>query len=854
MKRKSSGPSPRALLDSFVKTMVDALARAWGGPALAQKVQHAGLPGASGPWLAALTETPVEPRVEGSPARLAALERSLQNWLRNLQVAGTGDFRVAFRLAPPPPPSLNENGAVQAMPAEGWDLHYLLQARDDPSLLLPATAVWQAGGDIIKDLGRRLEQPQEQLLAGLGYAAQLYPPITRSLQRATPDELPLSTEEAFGFLREAAPLLEQSGFGVLVPPWWNRPGSRLGLRLRARPRRGTSDVVAGSGLGQRAADRIPVGCCGGRYDADAGGVRDAGGAQVAPGAGARAVGATGCRAGQRGPAFLAIAAVIRRGLAAGDAADGPCAGDGTAGLLVETVEFEGWLQEWVERLRSHDQVTTLPQPAGLRGQLRPYQVYGYSWLEFLRRYGLGACLADDMGLGKSIETIALLQRDNEQGAAAGPVLLICPTSVVGNWQREVQRFAPDLTVWVHQGNQRLRDVEFAGAAAEHDLVLTSYPLVRRDAGSLAAVSWRGVILDEAQNIKNPETQQTQAIHHLPAGFRIALTGTPVENRLAELWSIMQFLNPGFLGARARFRRNYAVPIERYADEAAGQRLRDLVGPFILRRVKTDPRVIQDLPDKLEMKVYCNLSEEQASLYQAVVEESLAQVEEAEGIDRRGQVLAMLMKLKQVCDHPALFLHQMGPATGAGQTAGSVADLEDRSGKLDRLVEMLEEALAAGDRALIFTQFAEMGRVLHGYLPMALGCPALFLHGGVPAAQRDQIVARFQSAGGPPIFILSLKAGGVGLNLTHANHVFHFDRWWNPAVEDQATDRAFRIGQTRNVQVHKFVSIGTLEEKIDDLIENKRRLAQSIIGAGENWLTEISTDQLRELVALRREQP
>jgi SNF2 family DNA or RNA helicase len=309
---------------------------------------------------------------------------------------------------------------------------------------------------------------------------------------------------------------------------------------------------------------------------------------------------------------------------------------------------------------------------------------------------------------------------------------------------------------------------------------------------------------------------------------------------------MHFLNPGYLGPRERFRRDFAVPIERYADKAASERLRQLVGPFILRRVKTDPRVIQDLPDKLEMKVYCTLTQEQASLYQATVDESMNAVELAEGIDRRGQVLAMLLKLKQVCDHPALFLHQVTPGSPAG-----ALQLAERSGKLDRLVEMLEEALSAGDSALIFTQFAEMGHALHAYLPQALGRPALFLHGGTPVAQRNEMVARFQAEGGPPLFILSLKAGGVGLNLTQANHVFHFDRWWNPAVEDQATDRAFRIGQRRNVQVHKFISAGTLEEMIDEMIENKRGLAKSIVGSGENWLTELSTDQLRALVMLRK---
>jgi SNF2 family DNA or RNA helicase len=311
---------------------------------------------------------------------------------------------------------------------------------------------------------------------------------------------------------------------------------------------------------------------------------------------------------------------------------------------------------------------------------------------------------------------------------------------------------------------------------------------------------------------------------------------------------MHFLNPGYLGAREYFRQNFALPIERYGEEEAIQRLKKMASPFILRRVKTDPRVIQDLPEKQEMKVYCNLTEEQATLYESVVQKVMERLAEAEGIERKGLVLSMLMQLKQVCNHPAQFLHQIGD----GQKVELESDTP-RSGKLVRLTEMLEEAVSVGDRTLIFTQFAEMGQLLKEHLQEALGVSTLFLYGGTPAKKREVMIKRFQDEdNGPPIFILSLKAGGTGLNLTRANHVFHFDRWWNPAVENQATDRAFRIGQTRNVQVHKFICVGTMEEMIDEMIESKKALAQSIIGGGENWLTELSTDELRDLVTLRRE--
>ncbi|MBA4399177.1 MAG: hypothetical protein C0396_04825 [Anaerolinea sp.] len=360
------------------------------------------------------------------------------------------------------------------------------------------------------------------------------------------------------------------------------------------------------------------------------------------------------------------------------------------------------------------------------------------------------------------------------------------------------------------------------------------------------MTWYGVILDEAQNIKNPSAKQTQAARKLKSTFRLALTGTPVENRLNELWSIMQFLNPGYLNSLEKFRREFAIPIERFGDHEATALLKQMVGPFILRRLKSDPRVIQDLPEKLEMKELCYLSEEQATLYEAVVQESLKKVAESDGLERRGLVLAMLTRLKQVCNHPAQFLKQpLERETGGNHVNG-------RSGKLTRLTEMLEEVISAGDRALVFTQYAEMGHLLNQYLPQMLNVPVYYLHGGTPVSVRDQLVTRFQEdSSAPPIFILSLKAGGFGLNLTAASHVFHYDRWWNPAVENQATDRAYRIGQQQNVQVHKFITLGTLEERIDEMIEAKIGLADSVIGGGEDWLTEFSTDELRDLVTLRR---
>ena len=756
--------------------------------------------------------------------------------MRNLHVAGDTAFRIAFRLQAP------------ALQKEPWQLHYLIQAKDDPSLLIPASEVWKKTKGALTHLGHRFEQPQEKLLTGLGYAARLFPPITNSLKGKLPTELSVDTHGAYAFLRETAPLLEGAGFGVLVPPWWNKKGARLGVKVRMKSKKeaGAAGIMTMEklvdyqwqlALGETeltekefktlAKLKSPLVQIRGQWV-----TLDAEQIEAA------------IRFWEQGQTQgeMSLLDALKLGLG-GETSAG--------GLPVDGVESDGWLGEWMEQFTQSDRLEQLDQPITLIGQLRPYQLYGYSWLAFLRKWGLGACLADDMGLGKTIQTISLLLREKERlGKLPAPVLLIAPTSVVTNWEREIDRFGPELQTYVHRGAGRLRGDSMRAAVQGKDVMLTSYPVARLDAESIQSVNWLAVILDEAQNIKNPSAKQTQVIRKFKAEFRIALTGTPVENRLSELWSIMHFLNPGYLGARTQFRKNFALPIERYHDEDALKQLKQLTTPFILRRVKTDPRVISDLPEKVETKVYCNLTEEQATLYEAVVQDAMKRIEEEEGMQRRGLVLSMLMQLKQICNHPVQYLHQT--RRNKKGTSIPLNDLKGRSGKLERLGELLEEVLADGDRALIFTQFSEMGEMLANYLPGAFGAATQFLHGGTSTKARDQMVKRFQEEEhAPSIFILSLKAGGTGLNLTRANHVFHFDRWWNPAVEDQATDRAFRIGQKRNVQVHKFVTTGTLEEMIDDMIETKKGLAQAVVGSGENWITEMSTAELRRVVALRR---
>ena len=815
--------SPRNLLTHFLNTFCDSLARAWGKSSAPKFNRTDDAPAHR--WIEALFSE--DASIKLSSNQMQNLAFSHRAWMRNLHVAGDAAFRIAFRL---------ESPTVQNDP---WQLHYLIQAKDDPSLLIPAEEVWKKTRGVLTHLGHRFEQPQEKLLAGLGYAARLFPPVAESLKNKRPTELLVNTGGAYTFLRETAPLLEGAGFGILVPPWWNKKGARLGVKVKMKskndnvsPGRMSMDNLIDYqwklSLGETeltedefktlAKLKSPLVQIRGQWvtlDAE----------QIEA--------AIKFWDKQNIEGEINLLEAMRLGLG-GETSAG--------GLPIDSVEAEGWLSEWLERFSQSEKLEELSQPEGLLGQLRPYQKYGYSWLTFLRRWGLGACLADDMGLGKTIQTISMLVHEKElTGKLSAPALLIAPTSVVTNWEREISKFAPGLQTYVHRGADRLKGKSFHEAIKDRDVVLTSYPVARLDGESIQSTKWLAVILDEAQNIKNPETKQTREIRKIDAEFRVALTGTPVENRLSELWSIMHFLNPGYLGTRKAFRDNFALPIERYHDETALAQLKQLTAPFILRRVKTDPRVISDLPEKVETKVYCTLTEEQATLYEAVVQDVMKRIEEEEGIQRRGLVLSMMMQLKQICNHPVQYLHQMGDTAIGG-----------RSGKLERLGELMEEMLAEGDRALIFTQFAEMGQILADYLPGAFGAATQFLHGSTSAKARDLMVKRFQEdEHAPPMFILSLKAGGTGLNLTRANHVFHFDRWWNPAVEDQATDRAFRIGQKRNVQVHKFVTTGTLEEMIDDMIESKKGLAQAVVGSGESWLTEMSTDELRKVVSLRR---
>jgi hypothetical protein len=844
---RAAGSSPEAVVRHALGAFVDAMCRdslARAHPA-AIRLPRGGTdpaPSALDSWVSALSAP--SPVVVADPSELAKLELLMAEWRSDAAARG-GSWRLCLRLREP---ATGEDEDPEA--SAPWRVEFLLQATDDLSLLVDAEEVWRAG-DQLQRASRAVHAPHEVFLAELGRAVRIYPELGEALRQPTPTDLLLDLDGAHRFLSGAAPALELAGFGVLLPSWWGRPQARLGVRLKTSAAPTSSRGAASGGLLNQ------EGVCAFDWEAALGDqqIDEAELARLAklkaplvsvrgqwmefrPAEVDRLLRFLVAQPKTKAARTMTIGEVLQVAAGVGPEQPGvPMLGisaEGQLGALLRG-ELEGTLE-------------VLPTPEGFVGELRPYQQRGVAWLQMLERLGLGACLADDMGLGKTATVLALLQIERvthetshpKKGAAPGPTLVICPTSVAGNWARESARFTPDLAVLMHHGASRAKGATFEKTAAAADIVITTYALATRDKAVLAKVPWRRIVLDEAQNVKNPEAKQTRAVRSIPSPRRVALTGTPVENHLGELWSIMEILNPSLLGSSASFRERFVIPVERFRDEAAAEQLRALTRPFILRRLKTDRTIVPDLPEKMEMNELCTLTKEQVTLYQAVVDDMLRRIEGAEGISRKGLVLTAMLRLKQVCNHPAQFLSD-----------GSA--LPGRSGKLERTGEILDEVLESGERALVFTQFSEMGSLLVDYLTAQLGCRVLYLHGGVPRRQRDALVAEFQDpTGDSPIMVLSLKAGGTGLNLTAANHVIHFDRWWNPAVENQATDRAFRIGQRKDVLVRKLVCAGTLEDRIDQLIASKRDLAERVVGAGEGWLTELSTDDLAEVLRLSAE--
>ena len=763
-----------------------------------------------------------------------ALRGPLREW--RSRVRGGGRARLVFVLREPEPEG-PRNGP------RPWTLEFWVRSTTDPGLRLPLEQVWLGEGAawLPRDVATTA-------LADLRRAARHLPTLGRSLADLAPARLFMDTAGAQTFVGEGAQRLTEAGFAVVLPEWSRREGLGLRMTVTEEPKRRRRGGVSPMDLVDVSFEALLTG------PEDTTPLSEDELTELAELARLkRSLVRVRGRWMEMDPERVASALeLMRRGThrrMGREEALRAAIGAAPPPLPVADVVADGPLGALLDG-GAKAEPRPMGTPATFKGSLRPYQDRGASWLRFLGELGLGAVLADDMGLGKTVQLLALLTDERSKGPAPGPTLLVCPVSLVGNWRREAEKFAPDLRVHVQHGPDRPTGNALARIVGACDLVVTTYGVVARDAEELTGMPWHRVVCDEAQALKNHDTRQARAVRSLPAATRIALTGTPVENNLGELWSLMEFANPGLLGTAADFQRAVAdraeaevdggaAPIDGQGGSGGTDLVRRLTGPFVLRRLKTDRSIIADLPEKHQMRTWCTLTPEQASLYKAVVDEMGERLAEADDKERKGLVLATMSRLKQICNHPAQFL-------------GDGSALAGRSGKLERLESILGEAVAEGDKALCFTQYARWGERLAPYLRSRLGVPVLWLHGGTSRADREHMTEHFQTLRGPAVFLLSLKAAGTGLNLTAANHVVHVDRWWNPAVENQATDRAFRIGQRRDVQVRKMVCVGTVEERVDEMIERKSALADAAVTTGEAWLGGLSVQDLREVVRLAPE--
>ncbi|MGN9792870.1 DEAD/DEAH box helicase [Streptomyces sp. OZ13] len=781
-----------------------------------------------------LPRTPAAEFAAGAPFAAAAPQHlpGAREWAAEAAAGMDAGVRVSLRLdlsAYEFFDTTPDGGAERNAAAAVVQVHSLA----DPTLIMDAARLWAGAGD--EHFGPRA---RIDTVLALRRAARAWQPLARLLERDVPDVLPMTEDELYELLGPGAARLDAAGVAVHWPKELARtltaaavvrsaPGSATDgtpffdseqllafnwqLALEGEPlTEGEMDALAESHRPiVRLRDRWVV------VDPDL--VRKA-----------------------RKRELGLLEPVDALGVAL----------TGTAEVDGETVEAvpTGALAALRDRLTAA--TAPVEAPDGLRATLRDYQLRGLAWLDLMTSLGLGGCLADDMGLGKTVTVIALHLRR----AHTAPTLVVCPASLLGNWQREIARFAPDVPVRRFHGAGRTLDMPDGG------FVLTTYGTMRSSAEQLGSGSWGMVVADEAQHVKNPFSATAKALRTIPTSARVALTGTPVENNLSELWALLDWTTPGLLGPLKAFRSRHARLVENGEDDDAVERLARLVRPFLLRRKKSDPGIVPELPPKTESDHPVPLTREQASLYEAVVRETMAAIEAAEGIARRGLVMKLLTALKQICNHPAQFLKESGAGRGTGAESLSGRDsrsggggpsvrLAGRSGKLALLDELLETILSEDGSVLVFTQYVSMARLLSAHLT-SRAIPSQLLHGGTPIAERERMVDRFQS-GEVPVFILSLKAAGTGLNLTRAGHVIHYDRWWNPAVEEQATDRAYRIGQTQPVQVHRLVTEGTVEDRIAEMLASKRALADAVLGSGEAALTELTDRELADLVSLRR---
>lgn len=715
---------------------------------------------------------------------------------------------------------------------EPWIFQFHLRSEIDPSLIIPAEMIWNMSemkGSILPPASYL----KQELLTGIGKIAASSQVIRSKLTGLQPSSFECTLSEVSLFLSSDAQILTNNGVDLILPHWWNQNKPKPVIEINAErlpyaPNSGMTgiselikfdwkisfdDISISPDEFQKAVDlKMPLIRGGGRW--------------------------ISCDSTR---IFGVIqnfeSRFLRKKPTIGDMIRFSILSDEPDDVAIELTSRDEWLNNLLplrEGTRSYQKVSV---PSSFQGFLRPYQVEGFHFLLHCSEFGFGSCLADDMGLGKTPQTIAWLLQIREAKKNPTPALLICPISVVGNWEHEIRRFAPTIRDYTHHGSSRKKGDEFSGIIREYDLVITTYQIAVKDIDDLISIQWSGLILDEAQNIKNPHTKQTKSIKKLCSPLRVALTGTPIENRLLELWSIMDFLNPGYLGKQQAFLERYEGRIETDKNTTALTELKRLISPFIVRRMKTDTSVISDLPEKMEYRVYCSLTYEQVTLYQAVVHNLVENIDHLSNISRKGLILSSITRLKQICNHPGLI------ATDTEFRA-------ERSGKVTRIIEMLEEVCEDGDSALVFTQYASFAIKIAEILKKHISGKIFLLTGSTPRKERDQLISEFQSGKGSSIFVISLKAGGIGLNLTAATHVFHIDRWWNPAVEDQATDRAYRIGQTRNIQVYMMIASGTLEEKIDEMNLKKRTLAVEVLAQGDDHLTNLSTEELMNVISLR----
>ncbi len=790
-----------SLLRSFINTAVDMLAREFSGNI--NKINSRNY-GDIYKWVDSLSN---DNNLISYSRSLAVMK--INEWTQKIYKRTESPLKMGFRIYPP------ENDETD------WKLEIIIQNKYDRDFIAQLGEIMNRKSKAATLIRKFTEFPEEFVLESMGIASMIFLPLKRWYKESFPSIIYLSAEEAYNMLKEYGNALIDSGFAFIFPEWWNK-NRNPALKINVKNENGTGVLNSQTLL---------------RYNLDI----DIDGETISEEELKKLLNMkiplikiSGKWVEITSKQIKSILKAIEKGKNGVTLPELLSLDIDKDSLPVKEIIGDKKIMDLVNL-----NIKNVIVPSSLHAELRDYQKTGLSWLANTVGTGFGCCLADDMGLGKTIEVISYILSRKENNNSNGTTLIICPTSVITNWDHEIKRFAPELNVLMHHGSRREKEEALISSIHNFDVVLTSYSIATRDYSTLINVNWDGIIIDEAQYIKNRWTKQSNAIKSFKSNYRIALTGTPIENRLDELWSIFDFINPGYLGPQKKFRENFEIPVEKGNDKHALNVLSRLARPFILRRLKSDKKVAPDLPEKNEMKLYVPVTKEQSILYDKIVNGMMNAIEDSDNIKRRGIVLAAITKLKRILDYPSLVTEDKDISI-------------DRSQKLRRLMDMLYEIRSDNEKVLIFTQYKDAGKILKEVIQKEMNEEVLFLSGESSRKLRDTMVNRFQKESGPAIFIISLKAGGFGLNLTAATNVIHFDRWWNPSVENQATDRAYRIGQTRNVNVYKFITSGTVEEKIDELIESKSMILDQVVSSGEGWITNLSNDKLKEILALRKD--